>query len=306
MMEHLSKDKFRVVGTQATDAEKISKPSLSFWKDVTLRFRKNKLAMFGIVLLAILVFMAIFGPYMTPYDYASNDLGNKNQAPSSEHWFGTDDLGRDVFARTWEGARISLFIGLAAALIDLFIGVLWGGIAGFKGGRTDEYMMRAADVLYGIPYLLLVILLMVVLGQSVGTMILAMTITGWINMSRIVRGQVLSLKNQEYVLASRTLGANVSRIMFKHLIPNTMGPILVTMTLTVPSAIFTEAFLSYLGLGLTPPVASWGTMANDGLPALRYYPWRLFFPATFICLTIFAFNVIGDGLRDALDPRLRK
>ncbi|AGX03455.1 MULTISPECIES: ABC transporter permease [Bacillaceae] len=305
-MGQLSKDKFRVVGTQTTDAEKISKPSLSFWKDVTLRFRKNKLAMFGIVLLAILVFMAIFGPYMTPYDYASNDLGNKNQSPSSEHWFGTDDLGRDVFARTWEGARISLFIGLAAALIDLFIGVLWGGIAGFKGGRTDEYMMRAADVLYGIPYLLLVILLMVVLGQSVGTMILAMTITGWINMSRIVRGQVLSLKNQEYVLASRTLGANVSRIMFKHLIPNTMGPILVTMTLTVPSAIFTEAFLSYLGLGLTPPVASWGTMANDGLPALRYYPWRLFFPATFICLTIFAFNVIGDGLRDALDPRLRK
>ncbi|MCA1039530.1 ABC transporter permease [Bacillus infantis] len=305
-MGQLSKDKFRVVGTQENDAEKISKPSLSFWKDVTLRFRKNKLAMFGIVLLAILVFMAIFGPYMTPYDYASNDLGNKNQSPSSEHWFGTDDLGRDVFARTWEGARISLFIGLAAALIDLFIGVLWGGIAGFKGGRTDEYMMRAADVLYGIPYLLLVILLMVVLGQSVGTMILAMTITGWINMSRIVRGQVLSLKNQEYVLASRTLGANVSRIMFKHLIPNTMGPILVTMTLTVPSAIFTEAFLSYLGLGLTPPVASWGTMANDGLPALRYYPWRLFFPATFICLTIFAFNVIGDGLRDALDPRLRK
>ncbi|MGD6855244.1 ABC transporter permease [Bacillus infantis] len=305
-MGQISKDKFRVVGTQENDAEKISKPSLSFWKDVTLRFRKNKLAMFGIVLLAILVFMAIFGPYMTPYDYASNDLGNKNQSPSSEHWFGTDDLGRDVFARTWEGARISLFIGLAAALIDLFIGVLWGGIAGFKGGRTDEYMMRAADVLYGIPYLLLVILLMVVLGQSVGTMILAMTITGWINMSRIVRGQVLSLKNQEYVLASRTLGANVSRIMFKHLIPNTMGPILVTMTLTVPSAIFTEAFLSYLGLGLTPPVASWGTMANDGLPALRYYPWRLFFPATFICLTIFAFNVIGDGLRDALDPRLRK
>ncbi|MGD6899464.1 ABC transporter permease [Bacillus infantis] len=305
-MGQISKDKFRVVGTQENDAEKISKPSLSFWKDVTLRFRKNKLAMFGIVLLAILVFMAIFGPYMTPYDYASNDLGNKNQSPSSEHWFGTDDLGRDVFARTWEGARISLFIGLAAALIDLFIGVLWGGIAGYKGGRTDEYMMRAADVLYGIPYLLLVILLMVVLGQSVGTMILAMTITGWINMSRIVRGQVLSLKNQEYVLASRTLGANVSRIMFKHLIPNTMGPILVTMTLTVPSAIFTEAFLSYLGLGLTPPVASWGTMANDGLPALRYYPWRLFFPATFICLTIFAFNVIGDGLRDALDPRLRK
>nr|WP_197207655.1 ABC transporter permease [Cytobacillus firmus] len=302
----ISKDKFKLVGTQLGEAEKISKPSLSFWKDVFIRFRKNKLALFGLVLLGLLIFMAIFGPYMTPYDYASNDLGNKNQSPSSEHWFGTDDLGRDVFARTWEGARISIFIGVAAAVIDLIIGVLWGGIAGYKGGRTDEGMMRFADILYGVPYLLLVILLMVVLGQGLSTMIIAMSITGWINMSRIVRGQVLSLKNQEYVLAAKTLGANTSRIMGKHLIPNSMGPILVTMTLTIPSAIFTEAFLSFIGLGLTPPIASWGTMANDGLPDMRYYPWRLFFPATFICLTIFAFNVVGDGLRDALDPRMRK
>ncbi|WP_420797609.1 ABC transporter permease [Cytobacillus firmus] len=305
-MMQISKDKFKLVGTQLGEAEKISKPSLSFWKDVFIRFRKNKLALFGLVLLGLLIFMAIFGPYMTPYDYASNDLSNKNQAPSSEHWFGTDDLGRDMFARTWEGARISIFIGVAAAVIDLIIGVLWGGIAGYKGGRTDEGMMRFADILYGVPYLLLVILLMVVLGQGLSTMIIAMSITGWINMSRIVRGQVLSLKNQEYVLAAKTLGADTSRIMAKHLIPNSMGPILVTMTLTVPSAIFTEAFLSFIGLGLTPPIASWGTMANDGLAAMRYYPWRLFFPAVFICLTIFAFNVVGDGLRDALDPRMRK
>ncbi|NMD70792.1 ABC transporter permease [Bacillus sp. DNRA2] len=305
-MKQISTDRFKVVGPVGIDAEKISKPSLSFWKDVLHRFKKNKLALFGVVILLLLIIMAIFGPYMSGYDYASNDLANKNQAPSGDHWFGTDDLGRDVFTRTWEGARISLFIGIAAALVDLTIGVLWGVIAGYKGGRTDEIMMRLADVLYGIPYLLLVILLMVVLGQSIGTMILAMTITGWINMARIVRGQVLSLKGQEYVLASKTLGAGLSRIMTKHLIPNSMGPILVTMTLTIPSAIFTEAFLSYLGLGLTPPLASWGTMASDALPALKYYPWRLFFPATFICLTIFAFNVIGDGLRDALDPRLRK
>ncbi len=305
-MHPISKDKFKIVGNHASDAEKINKPSLSFWKDVTIRFRKNKLAMFGIVLLVILVIMAIFGPYMTGYDYRTNDLMNTNKAPSADHWFGTDDLGRDVFTRTWEGARISLFIGVTAAVVDLLIGVFWGGFSGYKGGRTDEFMMRTADVLYGIPYLLLVILLMVVLGSNLSTMILAMTITGWINMSRIVRGQVLSLKNQEYVLASRTLGAGLFRIMGRHLIPNTMGPILVTMTLTVPAAIFTEAFLSFLGLGLTPPLASWGTMASDGLPAIRYYPWRLFFPAAFICMTIFAFNVIGDGLRDALDPRLRK
>lgn len=304
MME--TKELFKIVGSKSVEAEKISKPSLSFWKDVVHRFRKNKLAMVGVFILIILIFMAVFGPYMTGFDYRTNDLANKNMVPSAEHWFGTDDLGRDVFTRTWEGARISIFIGIAAALVDLTIGVLWGGIAGFKGGRVDEFMMRSADVLYGIPYLLLVILLMVVLGASVSTMILAMTITGWVNMSRIVRGQVLSLKNQEYVLAARTLGAGTNRIMAKHLIPNTMGPILVTMTLTIPSAIFTEAFLSFLGLGLTPPMASWGTMASDALPAMKYYPWRLFFPATFICLTIFAFNVIGDGLRDALDPRLRK
>lgn len=305
-MQEISKDLFQPQTVDLSEAEKISKPSISYWKDVSMRFRKNKLALFGVVLLVILVFMALFGPYMTPYDYETNDLINSNQPPSGEHWFGTDELGRDVFTRTWYGARISLFIGLAAALIDFAIGIIWGGISGFRGGRTDEVMMRFADILWGVPYLLLVILLMVVMGQGLTTMIIAMSITGWINMARIVRGQVLQLKSQEYVLAAQTLGASTSRIMSKHLIPNTMGPILVTMTLTIPSAIFTEAFLSYLGLGVPAPLASWGTMANDGLPALQYYPWRLFFPATFICLTIFAFNVIGDGLRDALDPRLRK
>lgn len=305
-IDQLRKDDFEIVGVKIEDTEKISQPSLSYWKDALNRFRKNKLAMVGLVILILLIFMAIFGPLISGYDYRTNDLANKNLPPSAEHWFGTDELGRDVFTRTWEGAKISIFIGIAAALIDLTIGVLWGGIAGYKGGRVDEIMMRIADILYGIPYLLVVILLMVVFGQSVGTMILAMTITGWVNMARIVRGQFLLLKEQEYVLAARTLGASTRRIMAKHLVPNAMGPILVTMTLTIPSAIFTEAFLSFLGLGLNPPLASWGTMASDGLPALRFYPWRLLFPATFICLTIFAFNVIGDGLRDALDPRLRK
>ncbi|MCF2132354.1 ABC transporter permease, partial [Strepomyces sp. STD 3.1] len=195
---------------------------------------------------------------------------------------------------------------LAAAFIDLIIGVIWGSIAGFRGGKTDEAMMRIADILWAIPYLLMVVLLMVILDKGLLPMIIAMSITGWINMARIVRGQVLQLKNQEFVLASQTLGAKTSRLLFKHLIPNSMGPILVTMTLTIPSAIFTEAFLSYLGLGVPAPLASWGTMATEGVPALEYYPWRLLFPATFICLTIFAFNVIGDGLRDALDPKQRK
>lgn len=304
--QKIPKEKFEQVGVDTSDSEKISRPSISFWKDVWMRFKKNKLALTGIVLIVILAIMAIVGPLITPYDYKTTDLINSNQPPSADHWFGTDDLGRDVFTRVWNGAQISLFIGLAAAVIDLVIGVIWGGLSGYIGGRTDEYMMRFADILWAVPYLLMVILLMVVLGQGLGTMILAMTITGWINMARIVRGQVLQLKSQEYVMAAQTLGAKTSRIMSRHLIPNAMGPILITMTLTVPNAIFTESFLSYLGLGVQQPLASWGTMASEGLPALEYYPWRLFFPALFICLTIFAFNVIGDGMRDALDPRLRK
>ncbi|WP_408005326.1 ABC transporter permease [Pseudalkalibacillus berkeleyi] len=305
-MEDIPKDYLTLVDTKADDAEKITRPSLSFWQDVWRRFRKNKLALTGVVILILLLLMAIIGPMITPYDYRTNNLQAVNEAPSAEHWFGTDNLGRDVFTRVWEGARISLFIGFSAAIIDLFIGVIWGGISGYRGGRLDELMMRAADILWAVPYLLLVILLMVVLEPGLTTMIIAMTITGWINMARIVRGQVLQLKNQEFVLASQTLGAKTNRIMSKHLIPNTMGPILITMTLTIPNAIFTEAFLSYLGLGVPAPLASWGTMASEGLPAMRYYPWRLFFPATFISLTIFAFNVIGDGMRDALDPKLRK
>lgn len=303
----LNPNKFDIVGVKTSDAEKISKPSLSFWKDAFIRFRKNKLAMFGIIMLILLIFMALFGTQISGHDTAKTDLLNTNKPPSAEHWFGTDDLGRDMFARTWEGARISIFIGLAAAFIDLVIGVLWGGIAGLKGGKVDEVMMRICDILYGIPYLLVVILFIVLFEKvNLWTMIIAMTMIGWVSMAKIVRGQVLQLKTQEYVLAAKTLGAKTGRIMFKHLIPNAMGPIIVTLTLTIPSAIFTEAFLSFLGLGISPPLASWGTMATEGLAAMQYFPWRLFFPAAFICITMLSFNVIGDGLRDALDPKLRK
>ncbi|MPQ25179.1 ABC transporter permease [Bacillus paralicheniformis] len=305
-MQQIPKDMFEPAAVDHSEAENISKKNLSFWTDVFLRFKENKLALFGLVVLILIALMAIFAPVFSSFQYEETDLTNANQPPSGEHWFGTDDLGRDVFVRTWVGARISLTIGLAAALIDVLIGVIWGAISGIRGGRTDEIMMRIADVLWAIPSLLMTILLLVVMGKGLITMIVAMVITGWINMARIVRGQVLQLKNQEFVLASRTLGAKNSRIIRKHLLPNIMSPILVTMTLTVPTAIFYEAFLSYLGLGVPQPLASWGTMATDGVQGLEYYPWRLFFPATFICLTMFAFNVIGDGLRDALDPKLRK
>lgn len=287
------------------DAEKIAGKSTSYWKDAWRRFRKNKLALSGIVIIVLLAILSFIGGPISGHNYYENDLLSANQPPSAEHWFGTDNLGRDVFARTWYGAKISLFIGLMAALIDLVIGIIWGAVAGFFGGKVDEYMMRIADILYGVPYLLVVILLMVIMPPGLWTLIIAMTITGWINMARIVRGQVMQLRSEEYVMASRSLGASNSRLMFKHLVPNTFGPILVTLTLTIPSAIFTEAFLSFLGLGVPAPLASWGTMSSDALPALQYYPTQLFFPAFFICLTMLAFNVIGDGMRDALDPKER-
>jgi oligopeptide transport system permease protein len=281
-------------------------PAATYWQDAWSRLKQNKLAMFGLYSLILLLFMAIVGPFISHYTYYETHLSLKNEPPSSTFWFGTDELGRDLFTRCWWGARISLFVGITASLVDLVIGVLYGAIAALLGRKTEEWMMRIADVLYAIPYLLVVILLMVIIGPGITTIILALTITGWINMARIVRSQILQIKQQDYVRAAFALGASRRRVLLRHLIPNAMGPIIVTLTLTIPSAIFAEAFLSFLGLGVQAPIASWGTMANDGLPALRYYPWRLFFPAAFISLTMLSFNLLGDGLRDAFDPRLKK
>lgn len=303
----IPQDWFKPLDKGATEQEEVVRPSLSYWNDAWRRLRKNKMAMSGLVFLILLTLMAIFGPYLTNYDVNTQQLANQNQPPSKEHWFGTDNLGRDVFTRTWYGARISLFVGFMAALIDCVVGIIYGGISGYKGGRTDNIMMRFVEVLYGLPYLLVVILLLVVLGPSLFTIILALSITGWVGMARIVRGQVLQIKNYEFVHASQSFGAKTGRIIRRNLIPNTMGPIIVQMTLTVPSAIFAEAFLSFLGLGIQSPHASWGVMANDSLSTiLSGHWWRLFFPAFFISATMFAFNVLGDGLRDALDPRLRR
>ncbi|ANE47356.1 diguanylate cyclase [Paenibacillus swuensis] len=297
---------FQKLSDEKKTPEKISRVSLTAWQDAWIRLKDNKLAMTGLVVLVLLVIMAVIWPLLTPHDIATNSLEKTNMKPSSEHWFGTDDLGRDMFARTWMGAGISLQVGVYAALIDLAVGVIYGGIMGFFGGRVDEVMNKIAEILYSIPYLLIVILLLVVLEPSMGTIILALCMTGWINMAWIVRGQIMQLKNQDYVLASRSLGASSGRILFRHLVPNAMGPIIVTLTLTVPSAIFAEAFLSFLGLGVQSPAASWGTMINDALTAWRIYPWRMLFPAMFISLTMLAFNLFGDGLRDALDPKMKK
>lgn len=303
----VSDDWFRWKEKEQGEAETVARPSLSYWQDAWKRLRKNKMAMSGLIFLMLLGVMAIIGPMISPFSVWKQDLPNQFQPPSGTHWFGTDSAGRDVFTRTWYGARISLFVGLMAALIDFFIGVIYGGVSGYKGGRTDNIMMRIIEVLYGLPYLLVVILLLVVLGPSLFTIILALSVTGWVGMARIVRGQVLQIKNFEFVFASKSFGTKTWRIIRKNLLPNTMGPIIVQMTLTVPTAIFAEAFLSFLGLGIQSPYASWGVMANDSLGAiLSGYWWTLFFPAFFISFTMFAFNVLGDGLQDALDPKLRK
>lgn len=278
---------------------------ISFWSEVWRKLRQNKIALLGLFTLFCMICIALLGPLFSSHSYYETNLALKNSPPSMQFWFGTDDLGRDMFCRVCLGARISLFVGISAALIDLVVGVLVGGIAALAGGFLENLLMRLADILYAIPYLLVVILLMVVMGSGLGPILVALTFTGWIGMARIVRGQLLQLNEQEYILAATALGAGRRRILFKHMIPNAIGPIIVTMTLTIPAAIFAEAFLSFLGLGIQAPMASWGTMASDGLPAMRYYPWRLFFPAFFISLTILAFNLIGDGLRDALDPKLR-
>ena len=262
--------------------------------------------MVGLYVLLVLIASAIVFPLLSSHTYYDTHLHLKNQTPSAHFWFGTDELGRDLFTRIWWGARISLFVGITAAAIDMIIGVFYGAFAGMVGGKTEELMMRLTDILNSLPHLLIVILLMVVMKPGITTILVALTITGWINMARIVRGQILQVKQNDFVLAARMLGASKWRTLVRHLIPNCIGTIITTMTLTIPAAIFAEAFLSFLGLGVQAPIASWGTMASDGLAALRYYPWRLFFPALFISITMLSFNMLGDGIRDAFDPRLRK
>ncbi|MBM7713078.1 ABC transporter permease [Siminovitchia sp. FSL H7-0308] len=304
---NMTEDMFLPAEDNYQEAEKIARPSVSYWSDVWRRLVENKLAMLGLTVIFLLTIMAVIGPHLNGYTYYEQDFTKKNLHPNAEHWFGTDSAGRDLFTRSWYGARISLFIGSMAALIDFLIGVVYGGISAIKGGRTDNVMMRIAEILYSIPYLLVVILVMIVMERGIWPIIIALSITGWIQMARLVRGQVLQLKEQEFVHASNALGAKMGWVLRKHMIPNTLGPILVNITLTVPTAIFAEATLSFLGLGVQAPQASWGTLVSDSLGSIHVGNfYQLFIPAILISLTMLAFNVFGDGLRDALDPRLRE
>ncbi len=278
--------------------EHLESSSLSpLWKTIL----SHSMVKLSLLILIPLVFIMTLGPSLSGYSYDAIHLAAKNQPPSSQFWFGTDDLGRDLFTRICYGARISLTVGLLAALIDLVVGLFWGGVAGMAGGQADEWLMRGADILYSLPYLLIVILLTVFLGSGLFSLILAITCTGWITMARIVRGQILLLKEMDYVTAAKAMGSGNLRLFITHLLPNARGPILITLTLTIPSAIFSEAFLSFLGLGIQAPQASWGTMAYEGLPAMQYFPWRLFFPAAFITLTMLAFHLLGEGLKETFE-----
>ncbi|WP_077623058.1 oligopeptide ABC transporter permease [Sediminibacillus massiliensis] len=379
--EKLNKDLFRPAETDEAKSEEIQRPSLTYWQDAWIRLRKNKGAIFGIVVLVLIGLMAIIGPHINQYGTNDQDLGLSKLPPRVQgleeirwlrldgtksetyeaasveaakerlrsrftqtddefitydvksegdgspesakvtgyyhiyedkgitdqyFWFGTDTLGRDLFTRTWDGTRVSLLIAFVAAAIDMLIGVAYGGISGYYGGRVDNVMQRIIEILVGIPNLVVVILMIMVLDPGIIAIIIALTITGWTGMARIVRGQILKLKGQEFVLASRTLGSSNTRILSKHLIPNTLGMIIVNTMFTIPSAIFFEAFLSFIGLGLQAPEASLGTLINEGFKALQINPHIMIFPAIVISLIMIGFNILADGLRDALDPKMRE
>nr|WP_184310716.1 ABC transporter permease [Anaerosolibacter carboniphilus] len=285
--------------------EAISRPSLNYWQDGWRRLKKNRVAFVGLIIIGTYIILAIVGPKIGAYDYTSTNASATNLGMSSNHWFGTDKLGRDMWARVWMGARVSLTIGFTAAIINGFIGVLIGGISGYYGGIIDMLIMRIIDVLYGIPYIIVAILVMMVLGSGMKALIIAMVIVGWIGMARFIRGEVLGLKEQDFVLAAKLLGVSEFKIIYRHMIPNVVGLMITTLTMAVPGYIFSEAFLSYIGLGIQPPDCSWGSLAKIGAQSFRLYPYQLFIPGFFICTTMLALNLLGDGLRDALDPKLR-
>lgn len=267
------------------------------------RLQQNKLALVGLGIIVVMIILAIVGPMFSSYTYAEQDLMAANQGPSSAHWFGTDTLGRDLYTRVMYGARISLTIGFVAALINLVIGVIYGGVSGFFGGKVDRVMMGIVDILYGIPLLLYVILLMVVLEPGLTSIFIALGIAYWLTMARIVRSQIIKIKKEEYVIAAQSMGIPSWRIVWRHILPNCAGPIIITMTLAIPEAIFTEAFLSFIGLSVSAPMASWGVLAAEGINSMRSYPFQLIFPALAISITMLGFAFFGDGLRNALDPK---
>lgn len=294
-----------------TDAEKSGegslRPQTSYWKDVWRTFKANKVALVSLIVLGLLILMVLVGPAISQFDFESNNYDALNLAPNAEHWFGTDDLGRDLWVRVWMGGRVSLLIAVLGTVIPYIIGILIGGVSGYLGGKADELLMRFIDILLSIPSLIYMILLMMVFGSgNILTLVIAVSFTGWMRTARMTRGLVLQIKENEFVVASKTLGVSAPEIIAKHLIPNSLGIIIVGMTLDLPRVIFYEAFLSFIGLGVTPPEPSWGQLIKVASDSFRQYPYQFIIPCICVSLTMLCCNLIGDGLRDAMDPKLRR
>lgn len=279
---------------------------VSPWLDAWRRLRRNHLAVFGGITLIVLSLLCVIGPWFSPYGYEDTDLYNTFSPPSAKHWLGTDQLGRDLLTRLMFGGRISLMVGLVATFVALTIGVIYGAVSGYVGGKLDRVLMRIVDILYALPFTIFVILLMVFFGRNILLLFVAIGAVEWLTMARIVRSQIMSLKRMEFIEAARSLGFGTPRIIFRHMIPNILGPIIVYTTLTIPGVMLLEAFLSFLGLGVQPPMSSWGVLIKDGAERMEEYPWLLMFPGTVFSLTLFSLNFLGDGLRDALDVRAAK
>jgi len=281
------------------------KKSSSLWADAKKRLFKNKASVVSLSIILFVIAIAVLADVISPFDYAEQNMADRLALPSLGHWFGTDILGRDLLSRIIYGARMSMAVGIIVASCSLVVGTIYGALSGYAGGRVDNLMMRFVDILYTFPSILLIILVMILFGRGLTGIFLGLTIVGWVSVSRIVRGSVLQVKEMQYVEAARSIGTSHSTIIFKHIVPNILGPIIVTLTFEIPAAILAESFLSFIGLGLQPPYSSWGTLANDGFQAFKSYPHLIIPPGIAIFLTVLAFNLLGDGLRDALDPKLK-
>ena len=305
-MAELNRDMFVIKGKDAKRMESISRPSLSFWQDAWRRLKKNRSAIVGLIIIVLYAVLAIFAPMFSKFSFSEMDIEAIHSLPTSVHWLGCDSTGRDQWVRIWMGARVSLSIGLISAVVNMCVGAVIGGLCGYYGGKLDMIVMRIVDILYGIPSLIITILVMMVIGQGgVMPLIIALCIVGWIGTCRFVRGEVYRLKEQDFVMAAKVLGVPDFPIIIRHIIPNIMGMLITNLCMAIPGAIFQEAFFSYIGLGIKPPNCSWGILAKEGIQYLRTYPHEVIIPAFFICTTMLALNLLGNGLRDVVDPRLR-
>ena len=305
LFDEIADEEFELLDDSEKNSEFVAVKSNTYLQDAWSRFRKNKLALISLVFLIVIILLAVFVPVLSPYTYDEMDTARINALPSTLHLLGTDKFGRDIFVRLMSGARISLSVGFAAAVMNLMIGTVYGGICGYIGGKTDIILMRVVDIIYSVPTLLYVILIMLIFGSNILSVMIAIGVSSWVGMARLVRGMILSLKEQEYAQAAIVIGAGRARILFKHLLVNCLGPVIVEATLIVPTAIFTEAFLAFVGIGISIPQASWGTMANEARSLLQTQPLQMLWPVLAICLTMLSLNFVGDGLSDALDPKRR-